>query len=204
MRISCLHTDAEDIPYYEAVTPNGVTLSHFLRPDIRLRAGSTSDAEGLAAEVGAQLYKMREGADAVLAASTMLAPHAAPPARSADALLAEVIAQRGARRRVEVFHSNPLTASVVTRIYGAIPGTAGMTVTILPDAWEAFVRGDRAGHAHLLRNAIDRSQADLIALVHPAMTPAADLGPRVLSAAHVALRQLAQIGAGTRQHQSVA
>jgi hypothetical protein len=204
MRISCLHTNAENISYFEAAAPAGVTLTHFLRPELCLRAGTPGTAEGLGAEVGAQLQKMRDGADAVLTASTALAPHAAPPAWSADALLIQALTERGAGRRVEVFHANPLAEVAVTALYGAIPGTASLSITRLPDAWEAACHGDLAAHARQLRDAIDRSDAELIALVQPAMAQAAGQDPRVLSAVHVALQRLA---AGrtrvTRQHEPV-
>ena len=203
MLISCLHTNAENVSFFEAAAPPGVTLTHFLRPEFYLRAAEGNAADALAAEVAAQLRKMSEGADAVLTASALLSRFTAPPAVSADALLARAIEQHGAVRRVELFHSAPLAEALIPELYGEIRGTAELLMTPLPDAWDALRKGDKDAHTSVLRAAIDRSDADVVALTEPAMGGVANYDKRILSLPQVALRSLRGNGAKRKHRESV-
>ena len=189
MRIACLHTAESNVAVFEAARPEGVSLSHALRPDLLAAA----EAEGLTPEIAAAtaqaLAALRDGADAVLLTCSTLGPAAGPAgALRADAALVEAATAGGGT--VEVLCAAPSTLAATAELFGAAAASTGARVTIrlVPGAWRLFHAGDHAGYAELIARDAEASRAGVVALAQASMAPAAHLTARpVLTCPQVAL-----------------
>ncbi len=76
MRIACLHTAESNVAVFEAARPDGVRLSHAVRPDLLAAA----EAEGLTAAIAAATVEALGAldGDAVLLTCSTLGPAAGP------------------------------------------------------------------------------------------------------------------------------
>ena len=187
MKIACLHTAESNVAVFEAARPDGVSLSHAVRPDLLAAA----EAEGLTPGIAAATAEALRGldADAVLLTCSTLGPAAeAAGALRADAALAEAAtAEVG---NVEVLCAAPSTLAATAELFGAAAEASGARVTIrlVPGAWELFHAGDHAAYAERIARDADASRADVVALAQASMAPAAELAGRpVLSVPMAAL-----------------
>ncbi len=187
MKIACLHTAESNVALFEAARPDGVHLSHAVRPDLLAAA----EAEGLTPAVAAataQALGALDG-DAVLLTCSTLGPAAeAAGAIRADAALAEAATAGGGT--VVVLCAAPGTLTATAELFGAAAGRSGARVTLrlVPGAWRLFHAGDHAGYAELIARDAEASRADVVALAQATMTPAARLTARpVLTCPDVAL-----------------
>jgi len=183
MKIACLHTADSNVAVFEAARPEGVTLSHAVRPDLLAAAEARGLTPEITAAIAAALGGLaREGgADAVLLTCSTLGPAArAAGALRADAALAEAAVAGGGR--VEVLCAAPSTLSATTQLFEAAAAGTGARVTIrlVPGAWDLFHARDRAGYAALIAGVADASRADVVALAQASMAPAAGLAARAV------------------------
>jgi hypothetical protein len=189
MRIACLHTAESNVAIFEAARPDGVRLSHAVRPDLLAAAEAEGLTPAIAAATAEALGALRGGADAVLLTCSTLGPAAGPAgALRADAALAEAATAGGGT--VEVLCAAPGTLTATAELFGAAAGRSGARVTIrlVPGAWALFHAGDHAGYAERVARDADASRADVVALAQASMAPAAQLTARpVLTCPHVAL-----------------
>jgi hypothetical protein len=179
MRIACLHTAESNVAIFEAACPEGVRLSHAVRPDLLAAA----EAEGLTPAITAATVEALEAldADTVLLTCSTLGPAAgATGALRADAALAEAAVSGGGA--VEVLCAAPSTLAVTAELFGAAASDTGARVTIrlVPGAWDLFHSGDHAGYAALIARDADASRADVVALAQASMAPAAALTTRAV------------------------
>jgi hypothetical protein len=194
MRIACLHTAESNVAIFEAARPEGVSLSHVVRPDLLAAA----EVEGLTADVAAAtvraLNALGERADAVLLTCSTLGPAAAGAgALRADAALAEAATSGGGM--VEVLCTAPSTLAATAELFGAAAERSGaqVMVNLVPDAWELFHAGDLAAYADRIAREADASQSDTVVLAQASMAPAAKLTVReVLTCPAVALAAAAR------------
>ncbi len=189
MRIACLHTAESNVAIFEAARPDGVSLSHAVRPDLLAAAEAEGLTPAIAAATAQALGALRDGADAVLLTCSTLGPAAGPAgAVRADAALAEAATAGGGT--VEVLCSAPGTLTATAELFGAAAGRSGARVTIrlVPGAWHLFHAGDHAGYAERIARDAEASRADVVALAQASMTPAAQLTARpVLTCPQAAL-----------------
>lgn len=188
MKIACLHTAQSNVAVFEATCPEGVVLSHTVRPDLLAAAEAEGLTQAIAAATSEALRALE--ADAVLLTCSTLGPAAAAAsAFRADAALAEAATARGGS--VEVLCTAPSTLAATAELFGAAAERSGARVTIrlVPGAWELLHAGDHAAYAELIAGDADASQADVVALAQASMAPAARLAGRpVLTCPDVALR----------------
>ncbi len=191
MRIACLHTAASNVVLFEAARPDGVRLSHAVRPDLLAAAEAEGLTPAIAAATAEALGALAkdEGTDAVLLTCSTLGPAAeAAGALRADAALAEAASAGGGT--VEVLCAAPSTLTVTAELFGAAAGRTGarVTVRLVPGAWGLFHAGDQAGYAALIARDAEASRADVVALAQASMAPAAQLTARpVLTCPEAAL-----------------
>jgi hypothetical protein len=187
MKIACLHTAQSNVAVFEAACPDGVSLSHSVRPYLLAAA----EAEGLTSAIAAATVDaLRElEADAVLLTCSTLGPAAgAAGAMRADAALADAAVAAGGT--VEVLCAAPSTLAATAELFGAAAGDTGARVTIrlVPGAWPLFHAGDHAGYAALIARDAEASRADVVALAQASMAPAARMTVRpVLTCPQAAL-----------------
>ena len=181
MRIACLHTAESNVAIFEAARPDGVRLSHAVRPDLLAAA----EAEGLTPAIAAATAEALgalgkdEVADAVLLTCSTLGPAAeAAGALRADAALAEAATAGGGT--VEVLCTAPATLATTAELFGAAAGRTGarLTIRLVPGAWALFQAGDHAGYAALIARDAEASRADVVALAQASMAPAGHLTAR--------------------------
>jgi len=191
MHITLLHTLPAAIPVYEAACPDGVTLAHHVRSDLRYlaREGMT---ERLRLEVAAHLRKLSAGSDAVLVTSELLGAATAPPALAADQLLAQEVNRKGAGKRVDVFCTWPGSLDRLRKIFGGLDRPAEVEVTCIEGLRECQTALEIDRYDCLMRKAIADSTADLIAVASPMMMRAADGDGRVLGPAQAAISLLSR------------
>ena len=189
MRIACLHTAESNVAIFEAARPDGVSLSHAVRPDLLAAAEAEGLTPAIAAATAEALGALRDGADAVLLTCSTLGPAAGPAgALRADAALAEAAVSGGGT--VEVLCAAPATLTATAELFGAAAGRTGARVTIrlVPGAWRLFHEGDHAGYAELIARDAEASRAGVVALAQASMAPAAQRTARpVLSVPTAAL-----------------
>ncbi len=189
MRIACLHTAESNVAIFEAVRPDGVGLSHAVRPDLLAAAEADGLTPAITAATAEALGALRDGADAVLLTCSRLGPAAGPAgALRADAALAEAATAGGGT--VEVLCTAPATLTATAELFGAAAERTGARVTIrlVPGAWPLFHAGDHAGYAELIGRDAEASRADVVALAQASMAPAARLTERpVLTCPRAAL-----------------
>ncbi|MFQ5567608.1 MAG: hypothetical protein ACE5EU_14745 [Paracoccaceae bacterium] len=187
MRIACLHTAESNVAVFEAARPEGVTLSHAVRPDLLAAAEAEGLTPGIAAATAEALVAL--DGDAVLLTCSTLGPAAeAAGALRADAALAEAATAGGGT--VEVLCAAPGTLTATAELFGAAAERSGARVTIrlVPGAWALFHAGDHAGYAALIARDAQASRAGVVALAQASMAPAAGLAGRpVLSVPAAAL-----------------
>jgi hypothetical protein len=177
MKIACLHTAGSNVAIFEAARPDGVRLSHAVRPDLLVAA----EAEGLTPAIAAataQALGALDG-DAVLLTCSTLGPAAeAAGAIRADAALAEAATAGGGT--VEVLCAAPSTLTATAELFGAAAERTGaqVTVRLVTGAWRLFHAGDHAGYAALIARDAEASRADVVALAQASMAPAAQLAGR--------------------------
>ncbi|MEM9231723.1 MAG: hypothetical protein AAGB10_19185 [Pseudomonadota bacterium] len=184
MRISCLHTDPDEIPFYERAAPASVDLAHFVRRDFAYRAHNGPNP-ALLAETQVYLLRIHAGSDAVLLTGSALATAAQAPARSADYMLAEDLCRRmieDPAARATVMFSDIASGRTIRDVFATTCDPRRLNFLELPEAQERLAAGDTGGHDALVRDAIASTDADLIALVQPPMGGAAQKGdPRFLT-----------------------
>lgn len=189
MRIACLHTAESNVAIFNAARPDGVRLSHAVRPDLLAAAEADGLTPAIAAATAQALGALRDGADAVLLTCSTLGPAAGPAgALRADAALAEAATAEGGT--VEALCTAPGTLTATAELFGAAAARTGARVTIrlVPGAWRLFHAGDHAGYAELIARDAEASRADVVALAQASMAPAAQLTARpVLTCPQVAL-----------------
>ena len=181
MRIACLHTAESNVAVFEAARPDGVRLSHAVRPDLLAAAEVEGLTPSLVAATAQALGALRDGADAVLLTCSTLGPAAGPAgALRADAALAE--AARAGGGTVEVLCTAPSTLTATAELFGAAAGRTGARVTmrLVPGAWRLFQAGDHAGYAALIARDAAASRAGVVALAQASMAPAAQLTARAV------------------------
>lgn len=187
MRITCLHTAESNVAIFEAARPDGVRLSHKVRPDLLAAAEAEGLTPGIAAATARALGAL--DGDAVLLTCSTLGPAAgAAGALRADAALAEAATAGGGT--VEVLCAAPGTLTATAELFGAAAERSGARVTIrlVPGAWALFHAGDHAGYAALIARDAQASRAGVVALAQASMAPAAGLAGRpVLSVPAAAL-----------------
>ncbi len=191
MRIACLHSAESNVAIFEAARPDGVRLSHAVRPDLLAAAEAEGLTPGIAAATAEALGALAEGegTDAVLLTCSTLGPAAmAAGAIRADAALAEAAAAGGGT--VEVLCAAPSTLTATAELFGAAAGRSGARVTIrlVPDAWRLFHAGDHAAYFERIARDAEASRAAVVALAQASMAPAAGLTARpVLTCPQAAL-----------------
>jgi len=189
MRIACLHTAESNVAIFEAARPDGVRLSHAVRPDLLAAAEAEGLTPAIAAATAQALGALRDGADAVLLTCSTLGPAAGPAgALRADAALAEAATAGGGT--VEVLCAAPGTLTATAELFGAAAERSGARVTIrlVPGVWALFHAGDHAGYAERIARDAEASRADVVALAQASMASAAQLTARpVLTCPQVAL-----------------
>jgi hypothetical protein len=194
MKIACLHTAQSNVAVFEAARPEGVRLSHAVRPDLLAAA----EAGGLTPAVRAATVEALEAldADTVLLTCSTLGPAAgATAALRADAALAEAATAGGGA--VEVLCAAPSTLAATAELFGAAAerSRARVTVRLVPGAWRLFHAGDHAGYAVLIARDAEASRADVVALAQASMAPAAALTARpVLTCPQAALAAIVSGG----------
>ncbi len=179
MRIACLHTAESNVAIFEAARPDGVSLSHAVRPDLLAAAEADGLTPDIAAATAQALGALRDGADAVLLTCSTLGPAAGPAgAFSADAALAEAATAAGGT--VEVLCAAPATLTATAELFGAAAARSGARVTIrlVPGAWRLFHAGDHPAYAERIARDAEASRADVVALAQASMAPAAQLTER--------------------------
>ena len=172
MKIACLHTAESNVAVFEAARPDGVSLSHAVRPDLLAAA----EAEGLTPAIAAATIEALGAmdGDAVLLTCSTLGPAAgAAGAVRADAALADAAVATGGT--VEVLCAAPSTLAATAELFGAAAGHTGarVVVRLVPGAWPLFHAGDHAGYAALIARDAETSRADVVALAQASMAPAA-------------------------------
>ncbi len=65
MRIACLHTAESNVAIFEAARPDGVSLSHAVRPDLLAAAEADGLTPAIAAATAEVLGALRGGAGGV-------------------------------------------------------------------------------------------------------------------------------------------
>lgn len=185
MKIACLHTLEANAALFDAACPPGVTLIHRVREDLLKRAIDRGDAdEEIIEETAAVLRAMaaETGADAILLTCTTVAPGAERAgAIRVDAALAEQAAKKAGRGGViEALITIPTSAEPTRAIFErfAAPQDATVRVTLIEGALAAIQARDLGGYAAIIAAAIDRSDADVVALAQASMAPAAALAKR--------------------------
>ncbi len=190
MRIACLHTAESNVAVFEAARPDGVSLSHAVRPDLLAAAEAEGLTPGVAAATAHALGALRDGADVVLLTCSTLGPAAGPAgALRADAALAEAATAGGGT--VEVLCAAPSTLAATAELFEAAAGRTGarVTVRLVPGAWRLFHAGDHAAYVALIAREVAASRADVVALAQASMAPAARLvGREVLTSPETALK----------------
>jgi len=185
MKIACLHTAESNVAVFEAACPEGVRLSHAVRPDLLAAAEAEGLTPAIAAATAEALDALAEdrgevgGADAVLLTCSTLGPAAeAAGALRADAALARAATEEGGA--VEVLCAAPSTLAATAELFGAAAEEAGARVTIrlVPGAWALFHAGDHGAYAERIARDADASRADVVALAQASMAPAAGLATR--------------------------
>ena len=189
MKIACLHTAESNVALFEAARPDGVRLSHAVRPDLLAAAEAEGLTPAIAAATAEALAGLGAGTDAVLLTCSTLGPAAeATGALRADAALAEAATAGGGT--VEVVCAAPSTLTVTAELFGAAAEASGARVTIrlVPGAWPLFHVGNHAAYAALIARDAEASRADVVALAQASMAPAAELTARpVLTCPQAAL-----------------
>ncbi|HUS54565.1 MAG TPA: hypothetical protein VMY41_11245 [Thermohalobaculum sp.] len=181
MRIACLHTAESNVAIFEAARPEGVSLTHVVRPDLLAAAEAGGLTPEIAAATARALRVLSESADAVVLNCSTLGPAAeAAGALRADAALAEAAVAGGGA--VEVLCAAPSTLAATAELFGNAAGRTGARVTIrlVPGAWALFHAGDHAAYAEKIARDAEASRADVVALAQTSMAPAADLTERAL------------------------
>lgn len=191
MRVSCLHTSAHEISIFESARPAGIELTHHVRSDLFYRAAG-GVTPGILAETAAHLRRLAAGSDAVLLTCPILGGPDTP-GHSADSLMAEVANQRAAGRHLEVMFTFPPIDARIRSLFGALDGPAAVTVSHLPGAWDLFAQGRFREHNDVVRDAVDKSGADMVALVQASMVPAAPATGRILTIAEASLSRLSDL-----------
>jgi hypothetical protein len=177
MRIACLHTAGSNVAIFEAARPDGVCLSHAVRPDLL----EAAEAEGLTPAIAAATVEALGAldGDAVLLTCSTLGPAAETAgALRADAALAEAATAAGGT--VEVLCTAPGTLTATAELFGAAAARTGarLTIRLVPGAWALFHAGDQAGYAALIAREAEASRAGVVALAQASMAPAARLTAR--------------------------
>jgi len=189
MKIACLHTAESNVAIFEAARPDGVRLSHAVRPDLLAAAEAEGLTPAIAAATAEALGALGDGSAVVLLTCSTLGPAAeAAGALRADAALAEAATAGGAA--VEVLCAAPGTLAATAELFEAAAARTGARVTIrlVPGAWHLFHAGDQTGYAALIARDAEASRADVVALAQASMAPAAHLTARpVLTCPEVAL-----------------
>lgn len=170
MIIACLHTADSNIPIFEAACPEGVKLTHRVRPDLLARAIAAGGAtEEVLAETAEELGALT--GDAILLTCSSIG--AAAPRSGAlrvDTALAKAAAAAGGT--VEVFVTTPSTIQPTGDLFrqeGVEP-----KVTLIDGALTAFQENRLDDYLNLIAAAADRSTADVVALAQASMAPAAE------------------------------
>ena len=197
MKIACLHTAESNVAIFEAARPDGVSLTHVVRPDLLAAAEAGGLTPEIAAATARALNVLRDSADAVVLTCSTLGPAAgAAGALRADAALAEAAVAGGGA--VEVLCAAPSTLAATAALFGAAARRTGARVTIrlVPGAWALFHAGDHAAYAERIARDAEASRADVVVLAQTSMAPAAGLTERaVLTCPGIALAA-AQAGRG--------
>ncbi|MEX2518092.1 MAG: hypothetical protein WD969_02030 [Paracoccaceae bacterium] len=185
MKIACLHTLEANAALFDAACPPGVTLVHGLREDLLKRAIERGEAdEEIIEETAAALRALaaETGADGILLTCTTIAPGAERAgAIRVDAALAEDAAKAAGRGGViEALITIPTSADPTRAIFERFAGPVGATVrvTLIEGALAAVQAHDLDGYAAIIAAAVDRSDADVVALAQASMAPAAPLAKR--------------------------
>jgi hypothetical protein len=198
VKIACLHTAGSNVAIFEAACPEGVRLSHAVRPDLLAAAEAEGLTSAIAAATVAALGALArdEGADAVLLTCSTLGPAAeAAGALRADAALAEAATVEGGT--IEVLCAAPSTLAATAELFGLAAERSGarVTVRLVPGAWDLFHSRDLAGYAALIARDAEASRADVVALAQASMAPAAALTARpVLTCPQAALAAIVSGG----------
>jgi hypothetical protein len=174
VKIACLHSAESNVAIFEAARPDGVTLSHAVRPDLLAAAEAEGLTPAITAATAQVLGVLRDGANAVLLTCSTLGPAAeAAGALRADAALAEAATAGGGT--VEVLCTAPSTLTATAELFGAAAARSGarVTVRLVPGAWGLFHAGDHAGYAELIARDAEASRAGVVALAQASMAPAA-------------------------------
>ena len=186
MLITLLHTQSAAIAAFEAACPQGVTLAHHLRSDLRYRASAGID-DRLKADTAAHLARLSAGSAAVLVTCDLLSPAVAPPALTADAMLAREVNRRAKGKTVEVFCAWPGSVPHLVNLFHRLPHPSSTMVSCVEGLGDLQGSLDIARHDSLVRAAVEASPAEVIALANPAMQRAAGGDPRVISITEAAI-----------------
>ena len=189
MIVSCLHSVSSAIPAFEAACPKGIRLAHHIRSDLRYQA-RTGITPRVRIETTAHLRKLSAGSDAVLVTCEVLSAATEPPALTADALLAEEVDRRGKDKPVEVLYLWPGSQAHLTELFSGLERPASVSLTCVDGAWDCIDRLDFDRLECLVRKAVTRSEARLIALTNPLMLPPVADDPRVLGISDAAIGRL--------------
>jgi hypothetical protein len=209
MRISFLHTIAANQSLFDnAAHDLGFSTKHFrheLRADLReaveKRGVLTDDLKSQTIDC---LLELASDADAVLLTCATLGPavealQVSPvPILRADAELAQAAANAGGK--ISVLCAAESAMASVSRMYNDHTGTGAdlATIVFLPHVWRLFKAGESdACFAEIASSAqaAYESGADVVALAHPWMAPAAKLvdgGRQPLHVPYAALRAVEQ------------
>ncbi len=191
MRISCLHTNASEIPVFERACPKGMTLVHHVRSDLFYRAQQDLDA-GVLAETAAHMKRIAAGSDAVLLTCSLLGSGNLP-GYCADALLAEQCAKAARGKSLEVLYTCRPAFPTIKRYFGPLKGPRSVEITFIPAAWELLTSDRTDDHNVLVRDAVSKCKANFVAISQASMVAALDTkSPRLLTAPEAALQILSE------------
>lgn len=182
LRVACLHTAQSNADLFASQAPDGVTMTHLVRPDLLANAEA---AGGLTAEIRAEtaalLHDLAQDADAVLLTCSTIGPAAADAGalRVDTALARQAVAQAG-NGWVIVLCAAPTTVEPTRALFeAAAEGTGARIATrVIPCAWDAFKSGNARAYHGIIAQAADAAYAEgatTIALAQASMAPAAAL-----------------------------
>lgn len=176
MKIACLHTLEANARLFDEACPPGVVLEHHFREDLLSRAIELGEATEEIIEETAEALRALT-ADGVLLTCTTIAPGAERAgAVRVDAALAEAAAKAaGEGGVIEALITIPTTAAATRGIFERYAAATGaqVRVTMIEGALEKFQSRDLDAYARMIGAAVDRSDADVVALAQASMAPGA-------------------------------
>lgn len=188
MRIACLHTAESNIALFDAVSGDGLTLTHTLRSDLLTRAEAAGGlTEALREEAAGVLRGLATGVDAVLLTCSTVGPavelaQGTVPVLRVDQALARQAVNQAGTERLLVLYAVATTLAPTRAIFAAEarPETK-LEFALVPGAWDRFRAGDVAGYHQAVADAADAAFAAgvaVVALAQASMSGAARLPRR--------------------------